>query len=199
MVSFFLRTRYAGKSSVSPGDSSKEGEIEVGWETGIRTPIKWSRATRPTVRRSPTCKSMPMLRNNDPEFKSGEPPEPARQAGSPESRRAAFYSHRSASEACSPGFVSRTISAMRPSFPTTKVTLSTSLKTRRFVTLTPYRRQSSKSGSGSKSNGRPSVRRKATSASAESGLTPKMTASFCSNSLKSSRNPRASAVQPGVP
>jgi hypothetical protein len=25
-----------------------------GWETGIRTPIKWSRATRPTVRRSPS-------------------------------------------------------------------------------------------------------------------------------------------------
>ncbi len=32
---------------------SLESRQKLGWETGIRTPIKWSRATRPTVERSP--------------------------------------------------------------------------------------------------------------------------------------------------
>ena len=30
------------------------GKVMFGWETGIRTPIRWSRATRLTIRRSPS-------------------------------------------------------------------------------------------------------------------------------------------------
>jgi hypothetical protein len=37
-----------------PQGSRLSGELRIGWEAGIRTPITWSRATCPTVERPPS-------------------------------------------------------------------------------------------------------------------------------------------------
>jgi hypothetical protein len=78
-----------------------------------------------------------MLRNNVPEFKRRESLETAQQAGIAGRVVCRLHSQRNAAEACSAGLVARTICTMRPSFSMTKVILSTSLNTSRFVTLTP--------------------------------------------------------------